>query len=84
VTRSDAPLPDGSPGARIDRRFAAEVEAHRRDAPRFCPACARDLGLATEFWEGDQRRFYCWCASCDWTGEVTTTGETALGHEPQH
>ena len=76
-------VPDGSPGAKIDRRFAADVEAHRRDAPRFCPACARDLGLATEFWEGDARRFYCWCATCGWTGEVTTTGETVVGHEPE-
>ena len=68
----------------VDRRFAADVEAHRRDAPRYCPRCAGALGLATEFWEGDDRRFYCWCGSCDWTGEVTTTGATAVGHEPEH
>jgi hypothetical protein len=67
-----------------DRRFAADAEAHRRDAPRYCPACAAAVDLASEFWEGDARRFYCWCSACGWTGEIAPTGETAIGHEPPH
>ena len=67
-----------------DRRFAADAAAHRRDVPRHCPGCATALDLASEFWEGDERRFYCWCAGCGWTGEITPTGETVVGHEPEH
>ena len=67
-----------------DRRFAADAAAHREDAPRYCPRCAAGLDLASEFWEGPDRRFYCWCAGCGWTGEITSTGETAVGHEPPH
>lgn len=74
----------GPPGVVADRRFTADIEAHRRDAPGFCPRCAGGLDLASEFWEGDDRRFYCWCGHCDWTGEITTTGGTAVGHEPEH
>jgi hypothetical protein len=68
----------------VDRRFAADAEAHRRDAPQFCPACASPVDLASEFWEGDDRRFYCWCSACGWTGEIATTGERVVGHEPPH
>lgn len=79
--------PAGRPVVRpFDRRFAADAEAHRRDAPRFCPQCGTGLatGIATEFWEADERRFYCWCGGCGWTGEITTTGAVAVGHEPEH
>jgi hypothetical protein len=41
-------------------------------------------GERSPFWEGDERRFSCGCARCGWTGEVTTTGESARGHEPEH
>ena len=71
-------------GAREDRRFRPDAEAHRRDAPRFCPRCAAALGLATEFWEADERRFYCWCSGCGWTGEITPSGGGVRGHEPEH
>ncbi|MGQ0573130.1 MAG: hypothetical protein ACT4RN_02875 [Pseudonocardia sp.] len=67
-----------------DRRFAADAQAHRRDAPRYCPRCAAALGLVTEFWEAADRRFYSWCAACDWTGEIVSTGAVATGHEPEH
>lgn len=67
-----------------DGRFAQDAEAHRRDAPRHCPHCAAPLALATEFWEADDRRFYCSCTACGWTGEITTTGSVAVGHEPEH
>lgn len=70
----------------VDRRFVADAEAHRRDAPRFCPSCGASLtaGIATEFWEATDRRFYCWCGGCGWTGEITPTGDVAVGHEPEH
>ena len=68
----------------VDRRFAADAEAHRRDAPRFCPACGGGLAIATEFWEAEDRRFYCSCTGCGWTGEITPTGAVAIGHEPDH
>ena len=70
----------------VDRRFVADAEAHRRDAPRFCPRCGAGLatGIATEFWEASDRRFYCWCGGCGWTGEITPTGDVATGHEPEH
>lgn len=76
--------------ATTDRRFDADAAAHRRDAPRFCPSCGAGFGagagagIVTEFWEAQDRRFYCWCAGCGWTGEVTTTGSVAIGHEPEH
>jgi hypothetical protein len=68
----------------VDRRFVADAEAHRRDAPRFCPACGAGLAIATEFWEAEDRRFYCSCTGCGWTGEITPTGAVAMGHEPDH
>ncbi|MDN5858387.1 MAG: hypothetical protein L0H84_07165 [Pseudonocardia sp.] len=68
----------------VDRRFTADAEAHRRDAPRFCPRCAGQLALASEFWEGDDRRFYCACTGCGWSGEIIPTGDGVLGHEPEH
>jgi phage terminase large subunit GpA-like protein len=68
----------------VDRRFVADAEAHRRDAPRFCPSCGGGLAIATEFWEADDRRFYCSCTGCGWTGEITPTGSVAVGHEPDH
>jgi ribosomal protein S27AE len=70
--------------AGVDRRFAPDAEAHRRDAPRFCPRCAAGVALATEFWEADERRFYCCCTACGWAGEITPTGDVATGHEPPH
>ncbi|WP_214369889.1 hypothetical protein [Pseudonocardia sp. H11422] len=73
--------------ATVDRRFAADAEAHRRDAPRFCPRCGTGLagaGIVTEFWEADDRRFYCWCGGCGWAGEVTPSGPGVIGHEPEH
>ncbi|MDN5749644.1 MAG: hypothetical protein L0H64_14195 [Pseudonocardia sp.] len=70
--------------AQAGRYFAADAAAHRRDVPRFCPRCAEPLGIATEFWEADERRFYCSCTGCGWTGEITPTGAVASGHEPEH
>ena len=64
--------------------FPADAESHRRDAPRFCPACGGGLAIATEFWEAEDRRFYCSCTGCGWTGEITPTGAVAMGHEPEH
>jgi hypothetical protein len=72
----------------VDRRFVADAdaEAHRRDAPRFCPRCgaAFDAGIATEFREAADRRFSRWCGGCGWTGGITPTGDVAVGHEPEH
>jgi len=78
------PAPPGRVERGPDRRFAADAAAHRRDVPRHCPQCGAPPALATEFWEGSARRFYCWCSACGWTGEITPTGATAVGHEPEH
>ena len=48
------------------------------------PRAVGGLGIATEFWEADERRFYCSCTGCGWTGEITPTGAVAMGHEPEH
>lgn len=72
-------------GAAFDRHFADDAAAHRRDAPRFCPRCAQGLVLATEFWEAQDRRFYCFCGGCGWTGEITPSADAGVtGHEPEH
>ena len=63
----------------VDRRFVPDAEAHRRDAPRFCPRCATGLAMATEFWEADERRFYCSCTGCGWTGRELTGGPVNIG-----
>ncbi len=71
-----------------DRRFARDAEAHRRDAPRHCPACGAALaggGIAVELWEASDRVFYCWCAGCGWAGEIrASSGAGVVGHEPEH
>lgn len=68
-----------------DRRWAADSEAHRRDVPQHCPACALDLGIAVELWESTDRVFYCWCAGCGWSGEIRpAVGAGVVGHEPEH
>lgn len=58
---------------------------HRRDLPRFCPACGASLssgeGISVEFWEGDARLYHTWCRSCDWTGDIIRT-DRMWGHEP--
>lgn len=67
--------------------FPADAESHRRDAPKFCPACAAPLGLAegghglaTEYWLGGDRVFVCFCAACDWSGDIVLT-QRVVGHE---
>ena len=67
--------------------FPADAESHRRDAPRFCPSCAAPLGLAegghglvTEYWVGGDRVFVCYCASCEWSGDIVLT-QRVVGHE---
>ena len=67
--------------------FPADAESHRRDAPKFCPSCAAPLGLteggrglATEYWLGGDRVFVCYCAACEWSGDIVLT-ERVVGHE---
>jgi hypothetical protein len=97
-----AALPDaGRPGTvppgtvragtvRADTRrgwFPADAERHRRDAPRYCPACAAPLalaeggqGLATEYWTGQDRVFVCFCGGCGWSGDIVLAARV-IGHE---
>jgi len=60
-----------------ERHFAGDAERHRLDAPRHCPRCGAALtaaaGIAVEFWEGDDRVFHTWCATCRWTGNIVPT-----------
>jgi hypothetical protein len=82
-----APAPRPWRPAVVDRRYTGDADAHRRDAPRFCPACGTSLdgGIAVELWEATQRVFYCWCSGCGWSGEITPGAEGGvLGHEPEH
>ena len=76
------------PGADRHRGwFPADAERHRRDAPRYCPACAAPLGLAdggqglaTEYWTGTDRVFACFCGACGWSGDIVLAGRV-IGHE---
>jgi hypothetical protein len=67
--------------------FPADADSHRRDAPRFCPACAAPLGLAeggrglaTEYWLAGDRVFVCYCGGCGWSGDIVLS-ERVVGHE---
>ncbi|WP_211222133.1 hypothetical protein [Nocardioides halotolerans] len=67
--------------------FPVDADSHRRDVPRFCPACAAPLGLAdggrglaVEYWVGGDRVFVCYCGSCGWSGDVVLA-DRVLGHE---
>lgn len=71
----------------VDHRFVGDAAAHRRDAPRFCPACGSGLagGVTVELWEATERVFYCWCPGCGWSGEITPSTDGGVrGHEPEH
>ena len=70
--------------------FPRDAELHRRDAPRFCPACAAPLakaaggdGIATEYWGAADRVFVCYCAACDWAGDIVLSTRV-VGHEAEH
>ena len=67
--------------------FPADAERHRRDAPRYCPACAAALslthggqGLVTEYWTGQDRVFACFCGACGWSGDIVLAARV-VGHE---
>jgi len=67
--------------------FPADAERHRRDAPRYCPACAAALaladggqGLTTEYWTGSDRVFACFCGACGWSGDIVLA-DRVIGHE---
>jgi hypothetical protein len=70
--------------------FPQDAERHRRDAPRFCPACAAPLalddggrGLAVEYWTDRDRVFVCFCGACGWSGDVVLSARVT-GHETGH
>jgi hypothetical protein len=81
-------MPDGSPaGARPSTLPAGpsrDAERHLLDAPRHCPRCGAAIagpgGLVVEYWAAEDRVFYCWCRSCDWTGTVVQV-DRHIGHE---
>ena len=67
--------------------FPVDAERHRRDAPRYCPACAAALsladggqGLTTEYWTGSDRVFACFCGACGWSGDIVLAARV-IGHE---
>ncbi len=67
--------------------FPADAERHRRDAPKYCPACAAPLsladggqGLTTEYWTGTDRVFVCFCGACGWSGDIVLAARV-IGHE---
>jgi hypothetical protein len=67
--------------------FPLDAERHRRDAPRYCPACAAGLalaaggaGLTTEYWVGADRVFVCFCGACGWSGDIVLA-DRVTGHE---
>jgi len=82
--------PDPHQGVDPDLRrgwFPADAERHRRDAPRYCPACAAPLslahggqGLTTEYWTGRDRVFVCFCGACGWSGDIVLA-DRVIGHE---
>jgi hypothetical protein len=69
--------------------FPEDAEAHRRDAPRHCPACAAVLsvseggrGLAAEYWVAGDRVFVCYCGECGWAGDIVLSARV-VGHEAE-
>ena len=68
------------------RGFAGDAERHALDAPRHCPRCGASLTAGTaitvEFWEGPDRVFHTWCASCRWTGNIVPVTEM-LAFQPE-
>ena len=67
--------------------FPIDAERHRRDAPKYCPACATALslalggqGLITEYWTGTDRVFVCFCGACGWSGDIVLA-DRVIGHE---
>ncbi len=75
---------------RTDEPFAADAERHRRDAPKYCPACAAGLsvgdggrGITTEYWIATDRVFVCYCGACGWAGDIVLS-QRVTGHEPEH
>jgi hypothetical protein len=67
--------------------FPLDAERHRRDAPRYCPACAAALaladggqGLVTEYWTRRDRVFVCFCGACGWSGDIVLA-DRVIGHE---
>ncbi len=67
--------------------FPVDAERHRRDAPRYCPACAAAMlladggqGLVTEYWTGRDRVFVCFCGDCGWSGDIVLAARV-VGHE---
>ena len=67
--------------------FLIDAERHRRDAPKYCPACAAALsltqggqGLTTEYWTGTDRVFVCFCGACGWSGDIVLAARV-VGHE---
>jgi len=83
-----APAGDVPAGGDVHRGwFPADAERHRRDAPRYCPACAAPLsladggqGLTTEYWTGNDRVFVCFCGTCGWSGDIVLAARV-VGHE---
>jgi hypothetical protein len=82
---SDALSPDVGRGW-----FPRDAELHRRDAPKFCPACSQPLtratggdGIATEYWVASDRVFVCFCAACGWSGDIVLSTRVT-GHEAEH
>ncbi len=70
--------------------FPADADSHRRDAPRYCPACAAPLalanggrGLVTEYWIGQDRVFVCFCGCCGWHGDIVFA-DRVVSHEAEH
>jgi hypothetical protein len=84
--RADGPAPAGVARAvgAGPSWFAGDAERHLLDAPRHCPRCGAAIagpdGLVVEYWAADDRVFYCWCRSCDWTGTVVQV-DRHVGHE---
>ena len=80
--------PEAPVGGDVHRGwFPADAERHRRDAPRYCPACAAALsladggqGLTTEYWTGRDRVFACFCGACGWSGDIVLA-DRVIGHE---
>jgi hypothetical protein len=89
VAAGDGVPGSGVPGgADVERGwFPVDAERHRRDAPRYCPACAAALslaegghGLTTEYWTGRDRVFVCFCGACGWSGDIVLA-DRVIGHE---
>jgi hypothetical protein len=67
---------------RLERVSAVDRSDVRE--PAYCPRCGASLAprenLVQEYWVAEETRFYCWCRTCGFAGDVRFV-ERVVSHE---